>query len=85
MANSSMFVLPSITVPAALSLATTVASYGDDEVVEHPRAAGRAHALGAEDVLVRERHARERAAAPGGERRVCLRRRGQRVRRASRK
>src|SRR4029079_17307439 len=29
MANSSMFVLPSVTMPAALSFSTTVASYGD--------------------------------------------------------
>ena len=36
---------------------------GRDEVVEHPRAAGGAHARGAEDVLVRDRHAGQRAAA----------------------
>src|SRR6188768_4364158 len=32
MANSSMLVLPSVTMPAALSLSTTVASYGDTKL-----------------------------------------------------
>src|SRR5688500_9002098 len=32
MANSSMLVLPSITMPAALSFSTTVASYGDTKL-----------------------------------------------------
>src|SRR5215510_787606 len=32
MANSSMFVLPSVTMPAALSFSTTVASYGDTKL-----------------------------------------------------
>ena len=32
MANSSMLVLPSVTMPAALSFSTTVASYGDTKL-----------------------------------------------------
>src|SRR6185436_1579923 len=32
MANSSMFVLPSVTMPAAFSFSTTVASYGDTKL-----------------------------------------------------
>jgi hypothetical protein len=70
MANSSMLVLPSVTVPAALS-ARPRGVVGADEVGQHLRAAGGEHALGAENVLVRQRDAGERAASPrpGGRRR----------------
>jgi hypothetical protein len=58
MANSSMLVLPTITVPAALSRLDHVGVVGADEVGEHLRAAGGQHAFGAEDVLVGQRECR---------------------------
>jgi len=44
MANSSMLVLPSMTVPASLSFANDGRVVGRDELVEHARAAGGAQA-----------------------------------------
>ena len=70
MANSSMLVLPSITAPARLQLRDHRGVVGRDEVVEHARAAGGAHTRGAEDVLVRDRHAGEGPAVSGRERPV---------------
>ena len=50
-------VLPSSTAPARVELLDHVRVVGADEVRQHPRAAGGAQALGAEDVLVRDRDA----------------------------
>ena len=56
---------------------------GRDEVGEHPRAAGRQDAVGAEDVLVRDRHAGERPALAARDARIgrarVLRARARRV------
>ena len=52
---------------------------GRDELAEHPRAACGGDAFGAEDVLVRERHAAQIAEAFGGDGRVRLARRRQRL------
>ncbi len=73
-----MLVLPSITVPAARQRSTTVASYGATKFDEHPRPAGGPDAVGAEDVLVRDRHARERPAVAARQRFVGRARIGQR-------
>ena len=65
-ANSSMFALPRNTAPSRSRLAVTVLSYGGTNGLEDVAARRRAHALGAEQVLDRERNAGER-------RRVALR------------
>ena len=52
---------------------------GRDELAEHPRAARGGDAFGAEDVLVRQRHAAQIAEAFGGDGRVRLARRRQRL------
>ena len=63
-ANSSMLVLPTTIAPAASSRSTTVAREGRAVALEHPRAAGRGHALDVEQVLDRHRDAGQRARRP---------------------
>ena len=62
MANSSMLVLPSVTMPAALSFSTTVASYGDTKLSSMREPQLVLTPRGAEDVLVRQ--AADRSADP---------------------
>ena len=71
-ANSSMLVLPTSTVPARARPLDDVRVVRRDEVREHPRAAGRAQPGGHQHVLVRDRDAGERAAR----RRAAMRRVG---------
>ncbi len=66
MANSSMLVLPSITMPASLIRRVIVASYGRHPALEDLRAGGRRQTLGDDDVLHRQRHAGERAELAAG-------------------
>ena len=60
MANSSMFVRPNSTASAALSRATTVASYGGRKLASIRERAGRQLAAAAQQVLDRHRHAGQR-------------------------
>jgi hypothetical protein len=62
-ANSSMLVLPRITAPGCVELLDHVRVVGRDEILEDLRPARRTPALRAEEVLVRERDARERPRA----------------------
>ena len=72
MANSSMLVLPTMTAPAVAQAGDDGGVIGRHEALQNARAAGGAHALGAQDVLDGHGNAGERAALAGGQHGVGL-------------
>ena len=72
-ANSSLLVLPSITRAVAPELRDHGRFIGRHEILENSRARGRAHALGAEHVLHRDRNAFERPRLAAREARIRIR------------